>query len=159
MALSPDALAEHVYSVLTRLVRRLRNSQESNELSLERLNTLRLIDTKGPLSVADLAQIEGVHASTMSRMTSSLANGGLVRRVPYQRDGRGALLKLTPRGQTAQRQALRRRLQIITAGLSRLSAKDRATVERALCILEESMLPESGSADSPAGKETAVLKE
>ncbi len=156
MTLPPDALAERVYEVLTRMMRTLRSSREAG-LSLERLHALRLIDTRGPLSVAELAQLEGVHASTMSRLTSSLAREGFVRRIPYQRDGRGVLLKLTPRGERAEAQALRRRLELMISGLSRRSTKDLATVERALHILEEAMLPESSGFDLPSEKQ-AVLK-
>lgn len=141
MATSSNALAERLYGVLARMLRSVRNSGPSNDLTLERLNALRLIDSLGPVTVAHLAQLEGVHASTMSRMISSLAKEGLVRRVPHQGDGRGSLVKLTSRGQSTQQQALRRRLLELIGRLDQLSAKERATLEQALKILEKSILP------------------
>lgn len=53
----------------------------------------------GPMSIAELAQVTGLDASTLNRQTSALRNEGLVVRIADPDGGRSRKFRITDRGE------------------------------------------------------------
>ena len=96
----------------------------------------------GPLSSTELGKRLQLEKSTVSRIVTKLERRGWMRRLPYEGDGRVALLELTPAGREAEggiAEARRRRLASL---LQRVPAANRALLLEALATLVQATLEE-----------------
>lgn len=91
---------------------------------------------RGPLRLAELAQLEQVSAPSMTRTVSELEARGLVERSVDPDDGRAFQVEVTPAGLEAILRARAARAQVIAEMLSGLDAADVASIEAALPALE-----------------------
>src|ERR1700759_945122 len=80
-----------------RIARQLRQSH-SGGLTVSQLSALFAIEQRGSVRLGDLATIEGVAPSTLSRIVSSVEEAGLVTRVPDPDDRRSAWISLSAEG-------------------------------------------------------------
>jgi DNA-binding MarR family transcriptional regulator len=62
------------------------------------LSALASIEARGMLRLGELAAIEGVVPSTMTRLVASLELDGLLRRAPSPDDGRSSVVRATEAG-------------------------------------------------------------
>jgi DNA-binding MarR family transcriptional regulator len=129
-------VAARLRLALARLNRRLRNADESMELTESQLFTLATINVHGPMRLSDLAASEHVSAPTATRLVTSLEESGLVRRQDNPDDRRSTLLAATPAGRKTLDRVRTARTVELTRRLDALSAEDYRAVERALPILE-----------------------
>ena len=67
-------------------------------VTLAQCHALMEVDSRGSLTLLELAQGLGLDKSTLSRTVNGLVDGGLVERKPHPRDRRSVLLLLTERG-------------------------------------------------------------
>lgn len=56
------------------------------------------LNERGPMRITRLAELFQLDNSTVSRQTAALVSKGYIQRVPYDKDGRISLLKVTPAG-------------------------------------------------------------
>jgi DNA-binding MarR family transcriptional regulator len=94
-------------------------------LTPARLSALSVLVFGGPSTLGALAAAEGVAGPTMTRIVDGLAGAGLAERRPHPDDGRAVEIAATSRGQQLMRDAARRRIEAIVAGLGRLTAAER----------------------------------
>ncbi len=81
---------------------------QPRDMSLTSLSTLSTLEHTGPRRITDLAVREGVTQPSMTALVTGLARSDLVERRTDPRDGRVALVALTPKGTSfiqARRQA------------------------------------------------------
>ncbi len=120
---------------ITRSARRLR--QEANaDLSPSLTSALASIETHGPVTPSELASCERVQRPTITRVLTRLDELELIDRAADPADGRSTLISVTPAGLALLHDLRTRRDAFLAARLGRLSAEERATLDRASELLE-----------------------
>ena len=132
----PADVAEKLHSAAIHLLRRLRRQDVATGQTAPRLSALSVIVYGGPLTLGALAAAEQVRPPTMTRIVAALEADGLVQRAPSTEDRRVTLVRATPAGETLLHEGRRRRTAQLAAQLAALPARDRATLARAVDLLE-----------------------
>lgn len=125
-----------------RLARQLRN-QSSGGLSASQLSTLVVVEKHDDIRLGQLAALEGISASSMTRIVAGLTDAGLLDRRPDPHDGRSVHVSLSVRGERQLDQLRRDRTMMLTERIHRLDDEDYGRLLGALPVLETLL------ADSP----------
>jgi len=133
---SSDVVADRLHSAAIRLLRWLRREDDRSGLSAPRLSALSVLVFAGPVTLGELAAAEQVRPPTMTRLVQALEGEGLVARTPDPDDGRVTRLAATAKGRRLLAAGRARRVKTLAGRLDRLSAADRATLERAAEVME-----------------------
>jgi DNA-binding MarR family transcriptional regulator len=133
--LSSDSAPARLALVVGRLNRRL--ALAPGGLSHGLLMSLASVAKRGPLRLAELAQLEGVSAPGATRIVAELETRGLVSRGVDPGDGRAVLITVTPAGNEAILRARAARAEVVAQLLNGLSASELSQVEAALPALEK----------------------
>lgn len=122
---------------ITRLARRLRQHATVNEsLTPSRFSALITIHQRGPVRLSDVADVERIGKSTVTRLAAKLERDGLVSRVADPHDGRSALLVTTQLGEELLASTNERADEHLRLRLARLDVQDVATIVTALPAIE-----------------------
>jgi DNA-binding MarR family transcriptional regulator len=132
--IAPDSVPARLALVVGRLNRRL--ALAPGGLSHGLLTALAMVSKRGPLRLAELAQLEGVSAPGATRIVAELETRGLVGRTVDPDDGRAFRIQVTPEGTDAILRARAARANVVAELLGGLSAAELATIEAALPALE-----------------------
>ena len=119
-----------------KLSRRLRPTLAGTGLTPTRISVLFTVARLGPLRLSELAELEGLNPTMLSRVIAELAAQGLVRRVADPDDRRAALVDATPAGTRLRQEILSERSDVLTVQLGQLSAEERRVLDEALPVLE-----------------------
>jgi DNA-binding MarR family transcriptional regulator len=134
-ATTPSELAGRLRLSMIHLSRQLRH-REPSEHTIAQLSALSSVERAGPLSVGQLAELEGLPSPAATRLADKLEQAGLVERRANPEDRRGVHLVATARGN----ELLARRAEVGTTWLAErlaaLSESDRRALERAVAVLE-----------------------
>jgi len=130
------SLADRLHSLAIHLLRRIRRGDEAAGLSAPRLSALSVVIYRGPISLTELANAEGVTAPTMTRLVQALVRAELVEKNVAESDNRVVLLRATEAGRRTLELARARRLAALEQVLQRLGPEETAVVERAVSTLE-----------------------
>lgn len=103
------------------------------------LATLRRADTAGGLSPGELGAATMVTSGTVTKRVDRLLAAGLVQRTPRAEDGRGRVVRLTPRGRAVIDKAVPDHLTNEARMLSGLTAAQRHTLANLLRDLGRSL--------------------
>ncbi|MGI3169359.1 MarR family transcriptional regulator [Pseudooceanicola sp. C21-150M6] len=127
--------AEALRLAISGFVRRTRAGADAP--SGARAETLHLLDTAGPQSIATLARARHVKHQSMRLVLRELEQDGIVSATPDPADARGRLYQLTAMGR-AHLEGLRdRKRNWITTRLSEdLTAAERAELARLITLLD-----------------------
>jgi|SRR5665213_3618532 DNA-binding MarR family transcriptional regulator len=129
-----DAVAGRLAFIVGRLNRRLVGA--SGGLSHALLSALATVAKKGPIRLADLAQVEMVSAPSITRVVAELETRGLVARGADPDDGRAYLMQVTEAGMAAVLRARAARAEVMAELLAELAPADVAAIADALPSLE-----------------------
>jgi DNA-binding MarR family transcriptional regulator len=127
----PASTAAQLNSGAIHLLRGLRRVDEAAGLTPARLSALSVLVFGGPCTLGRLAEIEDVAGPTMTRIVDGLSDLGLAERSTHPLSGRAVLISATPPGTELMQAAAQRRHRAIDAAMARLSARDRAALDRA----------------------------
>ena len=130
--------------LIGRLSRRLRQTQAGAALTPTELSVLATVVGRGPVRLAQLAQLEEVNPTMLSRIVAKLGRDGLVTRRADPLDGRAALLLPTERGRRLRRRIQAERNAVLGQRLQALPQSQRQLLMDAIPALEalaESLLP------------------
>jgi DNA-binding MarR family transcriptional regulator len=127
----PANTAAQLNSGAIHLLRGLRRVDEAAGLTPARLSALSVLVFGGPCTLGRLAEIEDVAGPTMTRIVDGLSDLGLAERSTHPLSGRAVLISATPSGTQLMQAAAQRRHRAIVAAMARLSARDRAALDRA----------------------------
>lgn len=105
-------------------------------LTPSQASVLGLIVAHGPVGVTELARMEHINPTMLSRVLGKLDEEGLVKRSPDPEDLRAALLEATPAGRRVHTRVKAQRADLILHGVSRLPAAEQAAIRDALIALE-----------------------
>lgn len=135
-ARKPEQVADLLHSAALHLLRRAREEDRALGVSPARLSALSVIVFRGPLTIGELAQAEGVRSATMTGIVTGLEEQGLVRRRPDQRDRRAVRVEATAAGKRILTRGRARRIGAVAQRLGDLGDDDLAALWRAGELLE-----------------------
>jgi DNA-binding MarR family transcriptional regulator len=123
-------------AVIGKLSRRFTALTRGSGLTPAQLSALGVVARQGPLRLSELAEIENVNPTMLSRIVAALDEAGLVRRRTDPDDRRAGLLEVTASGRRTHDRLRAERGRVLMVGLERLSPSEVAAVEAALPALE-----------------------
>ena len=121
---------------IVRTARRLRQ-EGGTDLSPAATAALSTIDSHGPLTPSEVADLERIQRPTATRIVARLEQDGLVARTADPNDGRSSLVSATPAGRELLRRLRSRKTAYLARRLRELDADDVAALERAADVLEQ----------------------
>src|SRR5689334_167301 len=128
-------LASHLRFAIARTARRMRQ-EAGTGLSPTLTAALATIDRHGPLTPSELATRECVQRPTATKLIAKLEAEGLVDRTVDIWDKRSSLIEITSAGHVLLEDARTRKDEFLAERLRKLSAEERAVLDRAAEILE-----------------------
>jgi DNA-binding MarR family transcriptional regulator len=128
--------AVRLRAVVGKLSKRLSASARGSGLTQTQLSTLGVIARLGPIRMTELAEIEHLNPTMLSRIVAHLDEAGLVRRRTDAEDRRAALVEVTAAGRKTHDRLRDERGRVLADGLADLSPADRDRLEAALPALE-----------------------
>jgi DNA-binding MarR family transcriptional regulator len=124
-------------AVIGKLSRRLRPTVAGAGLTPSQTSVLFTIVRLGPLRLSELAEIEGLNPTMLSRIAAQLCADGLIRREADPDDRRAAFLRATAAGRRIRERTHRERTQALSAHVEALDEHQREALWNALPVLEE----------------------
>jgi DNA-binding MarR family transcriptional regulator len=124
-------------AVIGKLSRRLRPTVAGSGLTPSQISVLFTIVRLGPLRLSELAEIEGLNPTMLSRITAQLCEADLIRREPDPEDRRAALVRATAAGRRIRERIHRERTQALSKHVEALEEHQREALWSALPVLEE----------------------
>ncbi len=135
---------------LARIARRVDRQVSGDGLTRTQLSVLGTVVRLGPIGATELADIEGVNPTMLSRVIGKLEAAGYLTRTAAEHDRRAVLVHATDSGQHLQRRLRGERTALFAERLGQLADRDQQALVRALPGLEhlaEAMLrPETATA-------------
>ena len=131
-------LAGRLRLVVTRLNRRLRQEGESG-LGASTHSALATIARRGPVSLGELAALEGVKPPSITTTVAALEGQGLVSREADPADRRVTRVTVTPRGRLRLLRSRTRKTAYLAARLEALDERQLRVLEEAAAILERAL--------------------
>ena len=119
-----------------RLERHLAAAARDPRLTPTQAWILAAVVRHGSIGIGELAAVEDVNPTMLSRVIGKLDDAGLIRRVPDPRDGRAALVEPTAAGRRMKQRMQERRNAALSEALSGLSEDEDAALVAALPALE-----------------------
>jgi DNA-binding MarR family transcriptional regulator len=134
---------------LARIARSIDRQVSGDGLTLTQLSALGTVARRGSIGVGQLADVEGLNPTMLSRMVSKLEASGWLSRVPDARDGRVVIVKITEAGAALQERLRAERTQLFVDRLAELPDDLAAQLVATLPAIEalaDLMRRKSGSA-------------
>jgi DNA-binding MarR family transcriptional regulator len=116
--------------------KRLNALSRGSGMTPTQLSVLGSIARSGPLRMTDLAALELLNPTMLSRVVAALEDQGYVRRKPDPADRRARQIEVTAAGRRTHDRLRNERGRIIIEGLGTLDDSDARLIERALPALE-----------------------
>jgi DNA-binding MarR family transcriptional regulator len=139
-SLGPNQLdteqAARLRAVIGKLARRLRPTLAGSNLTPIQTSVLFTIVRYGPLGLGEVAEIESVNPTMLSRITAQLCDAGLIRREADPGDRRAAFVKATAAGRRMRERIHRERTEALSAHVDKLDERERKALWKALPVLE-----------------------
>jgi DNA-binding MarR family transcriptional regulator len=123
--------------VISRLARELNATATGEGLTPTQASVLGLIAFRGPLGLTELAQLEGVNPTMLSRVVGRLTELDLIQRDPNPEDLRVIQVEATEAGREVHERVKLLRTEAIRACLDELPDKSARQIIDALPALEE----------------------
>jgi DNA-binding MarR family transcriptional regulator len=132
------ATAARLRTVLGRLSRQLRTTAASTDAGLTptKISVLLSVDRRGRTRISEVAELEALNPTLLSRTISTLVDAGLLDRVSDAGDRRAAWVEVTDEGHRLAERMRRERTEVVNRGMSALPAAERRIVEQAIPALE-----------------------
>ena len=122
--------------VIARLSRQLNATAAGEGLTPSEASALGLIASRGPFGLTELAAIEGLNPTMVSRIVSKLDDEHLIRRVQNSSDLRAANVEITSSGAEVHDRIRAKRAEVVARSFERMPDVSKAALETALPALE-----------------------
>ena len=132
----PAELPARLRRAIGRLNRRLRQTRAGAELTPSQYEVLATIVKRGPLRHSEVAAIEGLNPTMLSRIVGKLEGSGLVARLADTADGRVVHVAATKMGRDLVARIRRERSDALSLALKGLSDEAHSKLLNALPALE-----------------------
>jgi DNA-binding MarR family transcriptional regulator len=131
---NPDVARLRV--AIDKLSRRLRPTEAGAGLTPSQTSVLFTVVRRGPIGLAEVAEIERINPTMLSRIVAELCNAGLISREPDPEDRRAARVRATAAGQRMRKRIHRERANELQRHIATLDARQRRALGDALPVLE-----------------------
>jgi DNA-binding MarR family transcriptional regulator len=121
---------------LARISRLVDRQVSGDGMTRTQLSVLATVAKLGPLGISELADIEGLNPTMLSRVLGKLEADGLVSRAASEADRRAMRVQTTPAGRSLHQRLRRQRSQLFAERLTGLSAEQASRLLAALPALE-----------------------
>jgi DNA-binding MarR family transcriptional regulator len=121
---------------LARISKQLNKRISSGDLTHTQLSVLGTVFRQGPIGVGELADVEGLNPTMLSRVLAKLEDNGLITREPAESDRRAIMVVATAAGRRKQTRLRAERTRILAEFVERLPAAEAALLLTALPSLE-----------------------
>jgi DNA-binding MarR family transcriptional regulator len=121
---------------LARIARVLDRQSRGHALTGTQASVLGTAARLGPIRISELAEIEGVNPTMLSRIVAKLEESGLLHRHPDPDDRRAALVEPTAEGRALQQRLRDERSRLLAEHLAELPQEHEAGLLTALPALE-----------------------
>jgi DNA-binding MarR family transcriptional regulator len=128
--------AHRLRSAIGKLTRGLRPTLAGSGLTPSQTSALFTIVRLGPLGLSQLAEIEGLNPTMLSRITAGLCELGLIERRSDPNDKRAALVKATAEGRRMRERIHKERTRALSVHVDALTEEERQALLKALPVLE-----------------------
>jgi DNA-binding MarR family transcriptional regulator len=128
---------ERLRAAIGKLSRRLRPTLAGSGLTPSQISVLFTVVRMGPIRLSELAALEGVNATMLSRITAQLCDAGLIARSADPQDRRSAFVRATAAGRRIRERIHRERTCALGAHVEQLDEHEREVLWNALPVLEE----------------------
>jgi DNA-binding MarR family transcriptional regulator len=132
-----DEGAIRLRRVIIKVARQLNASSTGEGLTPSQASVLGLIVARGPMSLPDLGELEGINPTMLSRVIGRLVEMQLIDRIPDPADLRSVSVVSTASGQRVDRQIKSDRAAAVSQCLALLPVDDVAALTDALPALEQ----------------------
>src|SRR5215207_4579669 len=123
--------------VISKLARELNATATGEGLTPTQASVLGLIAFRGPLGLTELARLEGLNPTMLSRVVGKLTELGLIQRDPNPDDLRAIRVEATEAGRELHERVKLLRTEAIATCLDQLPEESARTIINALPALEE----------------------
>ena len=123
-------------AAIGRLSRQLNASVADNGYSPSQLSVLGTVARRGPIGIGELAELEGVNPTMLSRIVTKLSDTGLIERITDPDDGRAGVVQTTAAGRKLHARVQEQRSKAIAARLQNMPESQTAQLLAALPALE-----------------------
>jgi DNA-binding MarR family transcriptional regulator len=124
-------------AVISKLARELNATATAEGLTPTQASVLGLITYRGPLGLTELARLEGLNPTMLSRVVGRLTELGLIQRDPNPDDLRAIRVESTDTGRQLHERVKLLRTEAIGSCLDQLPEETARTIIEALPALEE----------------------
>jgi DNA-binding MarR family transcriptional regulator len=114
----------------------LDRQSRGERLTRTEASVLASVTRLGAIRLSELADVEGVNPTMLSRVVAKLEDAGLCQRLPDPADGRAALIEVTEAGRAEQLRVRAERSELLAARLAALPPARAAELLAALPALE-----------------------
>lgn len=121
---------------LARTARWLDRNSATDGLSRTQLSVLGSTARRGPLGLGELAEIEGINPTMLSRIVSKLDDAGYLQRLTDAADRRAAHVQVTEAGRRLHLRHRAERTALLSERLAGLPAEQRSALLAAVPALE-----------------------
>jgi DNA-binding MarR family transcriptional regulator len=121
---------------LARIARALDRHSRGNTLTGTQASVLATAARLGPVRITELAEIEGINPTMLSRIVAKLEDAGMLHRRADPEDRRAALVEPTAAGRELQRRVRQERTRLLAEHLAALPDAHAAGLLDALPALE-----------------------
>ncbi len=122
--------------VVLKLARQLNAASREEGLTPTQASVLGIATTRGPVSLAELTELEGINPTMLSRVIGKLDESGLIRRLRDPDDFRAARVEITPEGRGVFERITAQRSAVISESVTGMPAGHQAALAAALPALE-----------------------
>ena len=131
-----EEAADRLRAALGKLSRRLRTTVAPAGLTPSQISVLFTVVRRGPRGLADLAEVEAMNPTMVSRITTQLCELGLIRRELRSDDRRAATVVATATGRRLRRRVHVERARALSEYVQELDEAQRAVLLDAIPVLE-----------------------
>lgn len=121
---------------ISRLGRELNTTATDEGLTPTQASTLNVISRRGPISLAELARVERLNPTMLSRVIAKLDGLGLIARTPHPEDQRSAVVGVTEHGQATAERIRANRTKEVAQAAAALNAEQQRLISDAVPALE-----------------------
>jgi DNA-binding MarR family transcriptional regulator len=121
---------------LAKISREMTRQVPGGDMSPTQVAVLGTIVRIGPVGVGELADLEGLNPTMLSRMAGKLEAAGLVVRTPDPSDGRAVVVSATRAGRALHERLRKRRSALLAERLERIPEGQAEQLVKALPALE-----------------------
>ncbi len=136
--------------VIARLARQLNSSATGEGLTPSQASVLALVVARGPVSLGELAALEGLNPTMLSRVVGKMQSMELIRRIPDPADLRSASVEATAAGRETDQRVKAQRAAVVSRCLELLDKEQETAIAAALPALEAMAGELQRSAREPA---------